>query len=274
MTKTARLLCGVLTLAAMIAATPAASADDKLDRARAHYERGVELFNQSQYKAAIAEFAAADGIAPSPILEYNMALCYERLGDRSEALRRYRLYLKRVPEAKNRAVVEQKIAQLEKAMRDESVRPKEPERKNPYETLPDDEFDPEPEPQPEPEPEPEREPETRRGGDPELDRVARIDVGQVRDERGLGGATAAPVDDSDRGSPPPPPQRDPGDKPESKPIYKKWWFWVVVGVSAIILIDIAASSNDSDTAARVFDPALDQRFGGMSSSGGGLTIRF
>jgi hypothetical protein len=30
-------------------------------------------------------------------------------------------------------------------------------------------------------------------------------------------------------------------------VYKEWWFWVVVGVSAIILIDIATTDDQSAT---------------------------
>jgi hypothetical protein len=282
--RTTLIACAVATAALLVSSAAApqlASADDKVDRARAHYQRGVELFNQSKFKAAIAEFAAADGIAPSAILEYNMALCYDRLGEHDEALRRYRLYLKRVPTAANRAVVEDKIARLEK-LRAGTSKP-DPE---PYETLPD---DPDPAPDVDPDgpdnqvaPRDDADPEpddggatgSARTGDPELDRVAAIDVASIRDERGVGGATTAP--DPGGGAaenPPPAPIKDPGNEPAPRPIYKRWWFWVVVGVSALILIDIASSGPDDDTATRVFDPSLDQRFEGMSRSGG-LTLRF
>src|SRR5688500_3917367 len=108
----------VISLATAVAfllaplALRAAHADPTED-ARAHYQRGRQLYDAGDYRAAIAEFASADKIAPSPLLEYNIALCHERLGEKSEAVRRYRAYLDRVPDATNRAAVEDKIRKLE-----------------------------------------------------------------------------------------------------------------------------------------------------------------
>jgi hypothetical protein len=39
-------------------------------------------------------------------------------------------------------------------------------------------------------------------------------------------------------------------QPKSKPLYKQWWFWLVVGVSAFIVIDIATSDSHSDNNVR------------------------
>jgi hypothetical protein len=40
----------------------------------------------------------------------------------------------------------------------------------------------------------------------------------------------------------------PGDKPPAAdPIYKKWWFWVVVGVSVYVIYEIA---NDNSQASK------------------------
>lgn len=286
--RTTLIACAVATAALFVSVAPTETwaQDQKMDRARQHYQRGVQLFNEANYKGAIAEFAAADGIAPSPILEYNMALCYDRLGERDEALRRYRLYLKRVPSANNRELVEKKIARIEKAISDESAVKKEPTKPD-YETLPDDpdvdnhddgggDLTPIPDKPPAKTDPPDGPSTTAKTGDPDLDRVSGIDVASIRDERGLGASTAPPPPGGGNDADPPPsaPLGDPGDRPKPTPIYKKWWFWVVVGVSAIILIDIASSgSNNNDTAARVFDPSLDQRFGGMGRSEG-LTIRF
>jgi hypothetical protein len=36
--------------------------------------------------------------------------------------------------------------------------------------------------------------------------------------------------------------------PKKKPIYKQWWFWVVVGVSAFILVDIATNNEPESQA--------------------------
>ena len=49
--------------------------------------------------------------------------------------------------------------------------------------------------------------------------------------------------------PPPPVAGSPADtgSKRTKPVYKQWWFWVVVGVSALILIDIASDDSSNAT---------------------------
>lgn len=101
---------------------PTAFAQDALSQARTHYQKGTSLFSSGDYKGAIAEYAEADRLAPSAMLEYNIALCYDRLGDRGEALRRYRVYLREMPNAQNRGSVEGKIRRLEGEIRQDSER--------------------------------------------------------------------------------------------------------------------------------------------------------
>jgi hypothetical protein len=100
-------------------------------------------------------------------------------------------------------------------------------------------------------------------GDRELDRVAAIDPRAVRSSlRGASGPAepGPPVAGraEPRASAPTPPRDEPssGGK-ESKPAYKQWWFWVVIGVSAFILYDIASSdSDDDDQPARLDGPLM------------------
>jgi hypothetical protein len=35
----------------------------------------------------------------------------------------------------------------------------------------------------------------------------------------------------------------PDDKPREKPVYKKWWFWAVVAVSAYVVYAIATEDS-------------------------------
>ena len=51
-------------------------------------------------------------------------------------------------------------------------------------------------------------------------------------------------------APPPPPAsatQPAGEKPKDNatPIYKKWWFWVVLGVGALVVINIAVDDSSS-----------------------------
>jgi tetratricopeptide (TPR) repeat protein len=94
-------------------------------------------------------------------------------------------------------------------------------------------------------------------GDPELDRAAAVDVGAIRAQR-RGPATAAPQTPGEptaaagpatqAPSPYPPvapaaPERP--QPPAAKPVYKKWWFWAVVGVSAVVVISMLDNDDDS-----------------------------
>jgi tetratricopeptide (TPR) repeat protein len=255
MTHSSRSATALLAALAILVAPLAirtARADDTAE-ARQHYQKGKQLFDGGDFRAAMAEFAAADKLAPSPLLEFNIALCHERLGEKAEAVRRYRNYLDRAPDAQNRAQVEAKIAALEA---ETSPQPPPP-------TMVPGEPPPEGAPAPAPEAAP--------TGDPELDRVARIDIGKVRAEREAAGeqaGAAAPAEGEASAAP-----RDEGGNKEAKPIYKQWWFWVVAGVSALILIDIAtAGSDDGDTAASRFMPSPGAR--GTEGTSGPVLLRF
>ena len=60
----------------------------------------------------------------------------------------------------------------------------------------------------------------------------------------------------------------PQDKPKATPVYKKWWFWAVVGVSAYVLYSIA-SEDSRDSQARTLLP---QGTSGAAPTGGGMTL--
>jgi hypothetical protein len=255
------LLAALAILAAPIAVRTARA--DNTAEARQHYQKGKQLFDSGDYRGAMAEFATADKLAPSPLLEFNIALCHERLGEKSEAVRRYRLYLDRVPNAQNRTEVEQKIRDLEADVKKESAPPPPPPPAEAAPSPPAAEAAPPPA---------EAGPPT---GDQDLERANRIDIGKIRaqreaagDEGGGGAAATAPAEGEASASAPPPAE---GGKKESRPIYKQWWFWVVAGVSAVILIDIATSgSDDGDSAASRLMPSPGAR--SSDGAGGGAVL--
>jgi hypothetical protein len=47
---------------------------------------------------------------------------------------------------------------------------------------------------------------------------------------------------------------------KAKPLYKEWWFWAVVGVSAIIVIDMLDDSGSSSTTTGATSGAVLLRF--------------
>lgn len=106
--------------AAAPAAKPAAPAaktesTDPVERARVHYERGIQLFNEENYDAALFEFERAYELAPSYKILYNMGRIQRQQNNYAAAMRSYSRYLREggagVP-AERRAEVEAEMAVL------------------------------------------------------------------------------------------------------------------------------------------------------------------
>jgi YVTN family beta-propeller protein len=58
------------------------------------------------------------------------------------------------------------------------------------------------------------------------------------------------------------------DEPKKEtPVYKKWWFWVVVGVSAVVVYEVASTPDTSSNKGRVVPPT-----GRAAPQPGGLTL--
>jgi tetratricopeptide (TPR) repeat protein len=108
------LLLSVVPTCAARAEAPSSEAAGEARRAQAklEFKRGSELFSAGQYQRAVAAFMAADRLAPSAALSFNIALAYEQLADISGALRWYRDYVRRNPRAPNAATVQTRINEL------------------------------------------------------------------------------------------------------------------------------------------------------------------
>jgi tetratricopeptide (TPR) repeat protein len=68
-----------------------------LEKSRAHYRRGIKLFGDEEFKAALAEFMASQALRSHWRTLYNIATCHGRLGDYVTAIRYYERALKHVP---------------------------------------------------------------------------------------------------------------------------------------------------------------------------------
>lgn len=62
-------------------------------KAREHFDQARAAYREGRLKQALADFARAYELAPSPELEFNLARVYERMGEAEPAIRRYRGYL-------------------------------------------------------------------------------------------------------------------------------------------------------------------------------------
>jgi len=96
----------------------AAHAQDDLAAAREHFTKGTRAFDLGQYSEAAKEYEAAYKAKDDPALLFNIGQAYRQLGDNVAALRAYKGYLRRVPDAPNRAVVESRIAELTRVIQE------------------------------------------------------------------------------------------------------------------------------------------------------------
>lgn len=90
--------------------------DPQLERAMESYELGKKAYNAARYEDALGHFQEAATRYASPDFQYNIGLCYERLGKPDEAIRAFRTYLRAKPDADDRANVEDRIFQLEREL--------------------------------------------------------------------------------------------------------------------------------------------------------------
>jgi hypothetical protein len=301
----------LLFMALFIGVTaPAAFADARSD-AKVHYQAGMKAYSAADYRTAIKEFSSALQLAPADLMNYNLALCYDKLGEAEPAIQYYKEYLAKVPNAGNRTEIEASVSRLEGALKSaaqkradeqraaddarkaEEARKAEDARKaaeaaaaanKPVEpattgtgtgtgaTVAPDVGPTQP---------------TGVGstgtpgtgeavstGDAQLDRASAINIDEIRAQRmgmgtpGVGGAAmgtqggqggqgamgaqanAGPTgaQGTTPGMPPEAAQPDQPKKPT--PVYKKWWFWVVVAISAVVVYQIATEGSNSETNAR------------------------
>ncbi|MDB4971534.1 MAG: hypothetical protein JWN44_7223 [Myxococcales bacterium] len=110
----------IISLILLIAASASAETYDK-GAARAAFERGTRHYNLAEYGKALDEFREAYRIYPEPSFLYNIAQCYRQVGDKPNAIRFYRTYLRETPNAPNRDEVNRLIATLERAVAEEQM---------------------------------------------------------------------------------------------------------------------------------------------------------
>src|SRR5262249_54432332 len=79
---------------------------DQVSEARDHYERGTTLYDLGKYIDAAHEYEAAFNLKSDAALLFNLGQAYRLGGDIASAVRAYRAYLRRLPDAPNRNEVE------------------------------------------------------------------------------------------------------------------------------------------------------------------------
>ena len=106
------MLRGIVAAALVCALAGVAHADNK-EAAKQAYTEGKRHYDLGEYDAALAAFKTAYLNYEEPVFLFNIAQCYRALGDRPEAVRSYRAFLRNWPKAPNREQVERIIAELQ-----------------------------------------------------------------------------------------------------------------------------------------------------------------
>jgi tetratricopeptide (TPR) repeat protein len=125
----------ILLAAALLSATaqaapkrPAPAYDQKQEKAaRAHFDKAEKAFNLGHFDAALAGYQAAYEVLPLPAFLFNIAQCHRNLRNREQAVFFYQRYLSLAPDAPNRTVVEELIAEQKRLL--EYEQPSEPDDK-------------------------------------------------------------------------------------------------------------------------------------------------
>ena len=112
------LLASALCLAFFIDAAPAHGQSMKKG-AKVFFEKGATEYNLGHFTEAITQFEKAYEIDPAPILLFNIGQCHRQTGNKERALFFYRRYLEQNPKAENRNDVENRMAELERSLKEE-----------------------------------------------------------------------------------------------------------------------------------------------------------
>lgn len=86
------------------------------ERARSLFDKGVTAYREARYYDAVDIFLETNRLYPDPKLSFNVGKAYEGLGNQPGALRYYREYLRRLPDATDAREVDSHVRQLEQAL--------------------------------------------------------------------------------------------------------------------------------------------------------------
>ncbi|MES1177253.1 MAG: PEGA domain-containing protein [Myxococcales bacterium] len=85
-------------------------------RAQLLFEKGVTAYREARFYDAVDIFLETNRLYPDPKLSYNVGKSFEGMGNQSGALRYYRDYLRRLPDAPDAREVDGHVHQLEQAL--------------------------------------------------------------------------------------------------------------------------------------------------------------
>jgi tetratricopeptide (TPR) repeat protein len=187
--------------------SPAPADAEASSKAKAFYEQGMAHYHLEEYDRAIEKWEEGFRVRPVPEFLYNIAQAHRLSKRPDKALRFYKKYLQISPSAPNRGEVERHIAQLERLVKETTSSAQSPPSTT-REPMPGTSATPAP-----------------------------------------SGTASAPPSTPPAGSPesPSPPAASPAPTetvvaapPPKKPLYKKGWFWGVIGgsIAAVVVVGV------------------------------------
>ena len=106
----------VLLPSLVVLAPHPARADGALDEARTLFNKATVEYNVGRFQQALELYTKAYERMPKPALLFNIGQCHRLLGHYDQALFFYSGYLREQPDAPNRGLVEQHIAEAKQAL--------------------------------------------------------------------------------------------------------------------------------------------------------------
>ena len=197
-------LAPLLTVTAIALAPATAAAESAQERAaaREHTRQAQVHYNLGRFDEALDEYSTAYELFPHPAFLFNIGQCHRELGNHDRALFFFEGYLREMPEAPNRQLVLELIADCQQAL----------EQRGP----------------------PDEEPPDAGVGDASVGETGEGDVadagpaGEGDADLDAEAATTTEVEAGEVALELPPPEEPP--QPASRPIYRRWWFWTILGV--------------------------------------------
>ena len=198
---------------------PRALADENTEAARRLYESGTRHFDLGEFDKALNDFKEGYRHRDDPVFLYNIAQCYRLQNDNLEALRFYKTYLRRAPNAPNREEVERRIQTL-----NESIDAANRARQTPPQgTLPPGTAPGTTPPGSEP---------TTSTQPPQPTTATATSPTTTTSPTSTTPGTTTPAPEAAT-APPAAATVSATAPPKKTPVYKKWWLWTIVGAVAV-----------------------------------------
>jgi len=185
-----RLLVCASTLVLLAAAGPTRAGDPAVEQAKAHFAEAQKHFKLGRFDEALAEYTKAYEAKALPAFLFNIGQCHRKLERYDKAIHFYKSYLRDMPEAPNRKLVDDLISKSKQAL--------EEQRKAEEERLASEEA------------RKLEEQEQRERKAEEARLQAELEKARIQAEVEKAKLAA-------------------GEKDGDPPVYTTWWFWTIIG---------------------------------------------